>query len=107
MTLGVGLGVDRNGERWKTRRRPLERAAPWGRLLPDPAPEPAALALIAQEARELRGHAPGGFDLVIDLAPGEPTAPWEAAGATWILTDFDFPPRLREVEAVIDAGPGR
>lgn len=91
LTFGVGLG----------------RAARWDGFFPIQLPNPAALALIAEEAQGLRGDSPGGFDLVVDLAPGERTAPWEAPGATWILTDLDFPPRLREVEAVIDADPGR
>ena len=38
--------------------------------------------------------------------PGDDAAPWEEAGATWVFTDFGSEPRLREVEAAIDAGPG-
>jgi alkanesulfonate monooxygenase SsuD/methylene tetrahydromethanopterin reductase-like flavin-dependent oxidoreductase (luciferase family) len=153
LTLGVGLGVEGNGElepfgeevdprrraelldrgldrlasfwagefeprpvqtpripvwvagRWKTRRRPLERAARWDGFFPIGLPDPAALARIAAEVGELRGAAQGGFDLVVEIAPGDATAPWEAAGATWILTSLDAPPRLGEVEAAIDAGP--
>ena len=154
LTLGVGLGSDRNGElepfgeevdprkraelldtgldrlasfwagefearpvqspripvwvagRWKTRRRPLERAARWDGFFPIEVPNPAALQRIAQEISELREGGDGRFDLVAEIAPGEAAEPWEAAGATWVLTDFGAQPRLREVEAVIAAGPG-
>lgn len=154
LTLGVGLGSDRNGElepfgdevdprkraelldrgldrlaslwagefepkpvqspripvwvagRWKTRRRPLERAARWDGFFPIELPDPVALERIAEEVGELRDGGRGGFDLVAEITPGTAAAPWEAAGATWILTDFEPKPRLREVEAVIDGGPG-
>lgn len=154
LTLGVGLGVEGNGElepfgeevdprrraelldqgldrlasfwagefeprptqspripvwvagRWKSRRRPLERAARWDGFFPIELPDPAALARVAAEAEELRTGAKGGFDLIVEVAPGEDSAPWADAGATWTLTSFDSQPRLREVEAVIDAGPG-
>jgi alkanesulfonate monooxygenase SsuD/methylene tetrahydromethanopterin reductase-like flavin-dependent oxidoreductase (luciferase family) len=153
LTLGVGLGSDRNGElepfgeesdprkraalldagldrlasfwsgefeprpvqtlripvwvagRWKTRRRPLERAARWDGFFPIDLPDPAALERIAAEIAELRGADQAGFDLVAEISPGDSAAPWEVAGATWVLTDFGSQPRLREVEAVIDAGP--
>jgi alkanesulfonate monooxygenase SsuD/methylene tetrahydromethanopterin reductase-like flavin-dependent oxidoreductase (luciferase family) len=154
LTLGVGLGVEGNGElepfgeetdarkraalldraldqltsfwggefeprpvqsprvpvwvagRWKTRRRPLERAARWDGFFPIGLPDPAALATIAAEVAELRGDAsPRGFDLVVEIGPGDAASPWEEAGATWVLTSFDAPPRLREVEATVDAAP--
>lgn len=154
LTLGVGLGSDRNGElepfgeevdprrraelldrgldrlasfwagefeprpvqnpripvwvagRWKTRRRPLQRAARWDGFFPIELPNPAALERIAEEVGELRDGRQGGFDLVAEIGPADAAAPWEAAGATWVLTDFEAQPRLREVEAAIDAGPG-
>jgi alkanesulfonate monooxygenase SsuD/methylene tetrahydromethanopterin reductase-like flavin-dependent oxidoreductase (luciferase family) len=152
LTLGVGLGSDRNGElepfgeevdprrraelldqgldrlasfwsgefeptpaqspripvwaagRWNTRRRPLERASRWDGFFPIELPNPAALEQIAAEVSELRGGL-DGFDLVAEIGPGEAAEPWEAAGATWVLTDFESQPRLREVEAAVDAGP--
>jgi alkanesulfonate monooxygenase SsuD/methylene tetrahydromethanopterin reductase-like flavin-dependent oxidoreductase (luciferase family) len=153
LTLGVGLGVERNGElepfgeevdarrraelldqgldrlasfwagefqpapvqrpripvwvagRWKTRRRPLERAARWDGFFPIELPGPTALTRIAEEVTELRDPSQGDFDLVVDIAPGDDPAPWDEAGATWILTSFDAPPVLREVEAAVDATP--
>jgi alkanesulfonate monooxygenase SsuD/methylene tetrahydromethanopterin reductase-like flavin-dependent oxidoreductase (luciferase family) len=92
--------------RWKTRRRPLERAARWDGFFPIELPDPAALERIAEEVAELRGGADGDFDLVAEIGPGDPVAPWEGAGATWVLTAFDAQPRLREVEAAVDAAPG-
>jgi alkanesulfonate monooxygenase SsuD/methylene tetrahydromethanopterin reductase-like flavin-dependent oxidoreductase (luciferase family) len=92
--------------RWKTRRRPLERAARWDGFFPIEIPNPAALAGLAEEVGELRDGDQGGFDLVAEIAPGDDAGPWEEAGATWIFTDFESQPRLREVEAAIDAGPG-
>lgn len=154
LTLGVGLGSDRNGElepfgeeveprrraelldrgldrlasfwagefepgpvqspripvwvagRWKSRRRPLERAARWDGFFPIELPGPAALERIAAEVGELREAGQGGFDLVAEIAPGEAAGPWEAAGATWVLTDFEAQPRVDEVKAAIAAGPG-
>jgi len=108
LTLGVGLGSDRNGElepfgeeldprrraelldqgldrlaafwagefepppvqspripvwvagRWKTRRRPLERAARWDGFFPIELPDPDALARLAGEVGELRDGASEG-----------------------------------------------
>jgi alkanesulfonate monooxygenase SsuD/methylene tetrahydromethanopterin reductase-like flavin-dependent oxidoreductase (luciferase family) len=91
--------------RWKTRRRPLERAARWDGFFPIGLPDPLALAQIAAEAAELRGDEQSGFDLVVEIGPGDEAAAWEAAGATWVLTAFDSRPRLGEVEAAIDRGP--
>jgi alkanesulfonate monooxygenase SsuD/methylene tetrahydromethanopterin reductase-like flavin-dependent oxidoreductase (luciferase family) len=153
LTLGVGLGVENNGElepfgeevdprrraelldaglerltsfwggefeprpvqepripvwvagRWQTRKRPLQRAARWDGFFPIGLPDPAALTQIVEELADLRPAGSGGFDLVVEIAPGEPVEPWEAAGATWVLTAFDSQPRLAEVEATIDAGP--
>ncbi|MEO3935647.1 LLM class flavin-dependent oxidoreductase [Dermatophilaceae bacterium Soc4.6] len=55
----------------------------------------------------LAEHEPApGFEVVIDLQPGQDPTPWRARGASWVLTrigpyDLD----LAEVERVIDAGP--
>jgi alkanesulfonate monooxygenase SsuD/methylene tetrahydromethanopterin reductase-like flavin-dependent oxidoreductase (luciferase family) len=153
VTLGVGLGSDRNGElepfgeevdprrraelldaglerlgafwagqfepppvqrpripvwvagRWATRRRPLERALRWDGFFPIEVPGPEALAELVAEIRERRAGQPGRFDVVAEIQPGEPTAPWQAAGATWLFTDFGSQPRLSEVAGTIEAGP--
>ena len=77
----------------------------WDGFFPIDLPDPAAVTTIVEELAELRPTDAGAFDLVVEIAPGDPVEPWAAAGATWVLTDFDSQPRLREVEAAIDAGP--
>jgi alkanesulfonate monooxygenase SsuD/methylene tetrahydromethanopterin reductase-like flavin-dependent oxidoreductase (luciferase family) len=154
LTLGVGLGSDRNGElepfgevsdprgggrlldagldqlsaywdggfeptpvqspripvwvaaRWPSR-RPLRRAARWDGLFPIELPGPEALAELRGDVFELRAEAgtEGPFDLVVDLPPGADVAPWADAGATWVLTEFGFQPKEREVREAIEAGP--
>ncbi len=154
LTLGVGLGGDRNGEfepfgdpadprerarlldeglirlsaywggefapppiqqpripiwvagRWPNR-RPLRRAANWDGFFPIDLTSPDDLATFAEEIRDLRRDPSDPFDLVIEIAPDGDPEPWEQAGATWVLSGAtDTPPRLAEVRAMIDAGPG-
>jgi alkanesulfonate monooxygenase SsuD/methylene tetrahydromethanopterin reductase-like flavin-dependent oxidoreductase (luciferase family) len=152
LTLGVGLGGDRNGEfgpfgdpadprerarlldtglerlsefwagefqpgpiqqpripvwvagRWPNR-RPLRRAALWDGFFPIDLERPDDLATFAAEIRDLRTGRSEPFDLIAEITPGGDPAPWEAAGATWVLTSIDSPPRLEEVRAAIEAGP--
>jgi alkanesulfonate monooxygenase SsuD/methylene tetrahydromethanopterin reductase-like flavin-dependent oxidoreductase (luciferase family) len=152
LTLGVGLGVEGNGElepfgevvdarerarlldrgllslnafwagefqpaprqqpripvwvaaRWP-HRLPVRRAARWDGLFPTDLPEPDALAELANEVRGLRADCDEPFELVVEVAPGAPADPWEAAGATWVLTGFGSQPRRDEVSEAIDAGP--
>jgi hypothetical protein len=68
---------------------------------------PDDLAALGAEVRELRGHSdpPREFDLLAEIAPGGDPAPWEEAGATWVLTSWDSQPREADVRAAIDAGP--
>ena len=55
----------------------------------------------------LAGHAPApGFDVVVDLQPGQDPAPWLDRGASWVLTrigpyDLD----VEEARRIIAAGP--
>jgi alkanesulfonate monooxygenase SsuD/methylene tetrahydromethanopterin reductase-like flavin-dependent oxidoreductase (luciferase family) len=152
LTLGVGLGSDRNGElepfgevvdprerarlldrgleklsafwggefepapvqqpripvwvaaRWPNR-RPVRRAARWDGLFPIDLPSPDALAELAGEVHELRAGSDRSFDLIAEIDPGAPAAPWAEAGATWVLTGFGSQPRSAEVREAIDAGP--
>jgi alkanesulfonate monooxygenase SsuD/methylene tetrahydromethanopterin reductase-like flavin-dependent oxidoreductase (luciferase family) len=154
LTLGVGLGSDRNGElepfgevvdprerarlldaglerlsaywageleptpvqspripvwvaaRWPNR-RPLRRAARWDGLFPIDLPGPEALAKLDDDVRGLRAESgrEAPFDLVVDRPVESDPGPWEAAGATWILTDFGPQPRAHEVRETIEAGP--
>jgi alkanesulfonate monooxygenase SsuD/methylene tetrahydromethanopterin reductase-like flavin-dependent oxidoreductase (luciferase family) len=91
--------------RWPNR-RPVRRAARWDGLFPIELPAPDALAVLADEVRELHGGREGLFDLVVEIAPGADPSPWEAAGATWILTGFGPQPRAAEVRETIADGPG-
>jgi alkanesulfonate monooxygenase SsuD/methylene tetrahydromethanopterin reductase-like flavin-dependent oxidoreductase (luciferase family) len=152
LTLGVGLGSDRNNElepfgevidprerarlldsglerlnafwagefqppplqqpripvwvaaRWP-HRRPVRRAARWDGLFPIDLPGPDALAELANEVRGMRGS-DDQFELVVEIPPNAAADPWEAAGATWVLTGFGSPPlRLAEVREAVEAGP--
>lgn len=91
--------------RWPNR-RPVRRAARWDGLFVIELPEEDALEELAKEVRDLRAGNDDPFDLVVEIPIGADAAPWEAAGATWILTDFGSPqPRLAEVRDAIEAGP--
>jgi alkanesulfonate monooxygenase SsuD/methylene tetrahydromethanopterin reductase-like flavin-dependent oxidoreductase (luciferase family) len=90
--------------RWPSR-KPLRRAARWDGLFPIELPAPDALATLASELRALREGNGDQFDLVIEIPPGEDPSPWQAAGATWVLTSFDPEPREVEVRSAIEAGP--
>jgi alkanesulfonate monooxygenase SsuD/methylene tetrahydromethanopterin reductase-like flavin-dependent oxidoreductase (luciferase family) len=89
--------------RWPNR-RPLRRAARWDGLFPIDLPGPEALATLAGELEALRQGA-DPFDLVVEVPAGADIAPWEAAGATWVLTAFGRQPAAAEVRDAIRAGP--
>jgi alkanesulfonate monooxygenase SsuD/methylene tetrahydromethanopterin reductase-like flavin-dependent oxidoreductase (luciferase family) len=91
--------------RWPNR-RPVQRAARWDGMFPIELDGPDDLAALATEIRELRAGRQDPFDLVAEIQPGASAEPWEAAGATWVLTDFELPPRLDEVREAIETGPG-
>jgi alkanesulfonate monooxygenase SsuD/methylene tetrahydromethanopterin reductase-like flavin-dependent oxidoreductase (luciferase family) len=91
--------------RWATRKRPLQRAARWDGLFAIELPGPEAVGRLREEVRELRPAAEEAFDFVVEISPGEDPVPWEEAGATWVLTDFDRQPRLDEVRETIESGP--
>ena len=84
----------------------MRRAARWDGLFPIDLPGPDALAELANEVRGLRAGSDDPFELVVEIPPGASADPWEAAGATGVVTDFGSPrPGLAEVREVIDAGP--
>ncbi len=90
--------------RWP-HRRPIRRAARWDGMFPIDLPGPQALAALADQLGELRTGAEGPFELVVENPPGADPRPWEAAGATWVLTSFGPLPKASEVARVIEAGP--
>jgi alkanesulfonate monooxygenase SsuD/methylene tetrahydromethanopterin reductase-like flavin-dependent oxidoreductase (luciferase family) len=85
-------------------RRPVRRALQWDGLFPIGLPGPDALAELVGEVHDMRS-ASDPFDVVVDLPPSEDPAPWERAGATWVVTDFGMQPSEAGVREVIDAGP--
>jgi alkanesulfonate monooxygenase SsuD/methylene tetrahydromethanopterin reductase-like flavin-dependent oxidoreductase (luciferase family) len=90
--------------RWP-KRRPLRRAAQWDGFFPIDLERPADLATFAAEVRDLRANRNEPFDLISEIPPGGDPEPWEAAGATWVLTSMDSPPSSEAVRAAIEAGP--
>jgi alkanesulfonate monooxygenase SsuD/methylene tetrahydromethanopterin reductase-like flavin-dependent oxidoreductase (luciferase family) len=85
-------------------RRPIRRAIRWDGLFPIDLPGPEQLAVLAEEISQARGNE-DPFDLVVEAPPGADVQPWEAAGATWVLTSFQPQPPERVVSEVIEAGP--
>jgi alkanesulfonate monooxygenase SsuD/methylene tetrahydromethanopterin reductase-like flavin-dependent oxidoreductase (luciferase family) len=87
-------------------RRPLDRAARHqGAFIVDlePGDVPAVLAQVASQ----RAGGLDGFDLVVQARPGTDPRPWEAAGATWLLTSFDpFEVSPAQVRDAIRRRPG-
>jgi alkanesulfonate monooxygenase SsuD/methylene tetrahydromethanopterin reductase-like flavin-dependent oxidoreductase (luciferase family) len=90
--------------RWP-HRRPIRRAVMWDGLFPIDLPGPEQLAELEDEISQARAGRDDPFNLVVDIPPGADGAPWEAAGATWVLTGFGSQPREAEVREVIEAGP--
>ncbi|HET6752768.1 MAG TPA: LLM class flavin-dependent oxidoreductase [Jiangellaceae bacterium] len=86
-------------------RRPVRRAVRLDGLFPIDLPGPEGLAGLAEEVRRARAGSDAPFDLVVEVPPGADVRPWEAAGATWVLTSMDPQPPEPEVRAVVDAGP--
>lgn len=91
--------------RWPNR-RPVQRAARWDGMFPIDLDGPDDLAALATEIRDLRAGREDPFDLVAEIQPGAAAEPWQAAGASWVLTDFELQPKLDEVREAIEAGPG-
>ena len=91
--------------RWPNR-RPLRRAAHWDGLFPIELPGPEALAELAAAVSSLRAEVGNdhAFDLIVDLPVDADPAPWEAAGATWILTEFGVGASEKEVRDWIAVG---
>jgi alkanesulfonate monooxygenase SsuD/methylene tetrahydromethanopterin reductase-like flavin-dependent oxidoreductase (luciferase family) len=85
-------------------RRPVRRALRFDGLFMIGQPGPDALAEVVGEIREA---SPAGdpFDIIVELPPDEDLTPWERAGVTWAVTDFDVQPTQARVREVIDAGP--
>jgi alkanesulfonate monooxygenase SsuD/methylene tetrahydromethanopterin reductase-like flavin-dependent oxidoreductase (luciferase family) len=77
-------------------RRPVRRAARWDGLFPIDLPGPEELAELVAEV-----PAGDGYDVIASIPLGADLGPWEAAGATWCLTEFGPSPTAAEVRAAI------
>jgi alkanesulfonate monooxygenase SsuD/methylene tetrahydromethanopterin reductase-like flavin-dependent oxidoreductase (luciferase family) len=84
-------------------RKPLRRAARHDGYFPVDVAHPDQLA----ELVGALGTVPPGYDVAVALPPGTDPAPYGEAGATWWLTDFDPPERVRldTVRGVLRDGP--
>ena len=76
--------------RWPNR-RPVKRAVRWDGFFPIDLPESSALGELVEDVRGLRGGT-DDFDVVVEISPGDDVDPWDAAGATWVLTAFESSP---------------
>ena len=85
-------------------RRPIRRAIRWDGLFPIDLSGPEQLAVLAEEINQA-GESADGFDLVVDVAAGADVRPWEAAGATWVLTSIEPQSPEDVVREVVEAGP--
>lgn len=93
------------GARWPNR-APLRRAARHDGVFAINLATPSDVADLVAVMAELRGSLEG-FDVVVELPAGQEAGPWEAAGATWLLTRVGpYRMRLDEVLEVVRAGPG-
>jgi alkanesulfonate monooxygenase SsuD/methylene tetrahydromethanopterin reductase-like flavin-dependent oxidoreductase (luciferase family) len=85
-------------------RAPLRRAARHDGFFVIGLDRPGDLDEVTAGLAEL-APAPG-FDVVIDLRPGQDPAPWLDRGASWVLTRIGpFDLDLADVRRVIEAGP--
>lgn len=98
--------------RWPNR-APLRRAARFQGAFVIDLEGPGELAACKQLLDSMRrGEGPGAstatapFDLVVRARPGEDVAALAAAGATWVLCDFDpFDLGRNEVRRIVEEGP--
>jgi alkanesulfonate monooxygenase SsuD/methylene tetrahydromethanopterin reductase-like flavin-dependent oxidoreductase (luciferase family) len=86
--------------------RPLRRAARHDGFFPVNLDSPDQLAEAVATTRGWRTDPDEPFEVAAAVEPGTDPVPYVAAGATWILTDFD-PAELRldTVRGVLRAGP--
>ncbi|GAA1528224.1 LLM class flavin-dependent oxidoreductase [Nocardioides humi] len=90
------------------RRRPLHRAARYDGFVPVNLEHPDQLAAAVGQIHDLRDDPAAPYDVAVTLPASADLIGFEAAGATWWLTDFD-PHRitLDEVGGVVRDGPFR
>ncbi len=88
--------------------KPMARAAAHDGFFPVNLTSPDQLAEAVAGVGALHGDARRAFDIVVSLERGVDPAPYTAAGATWLLTDFDPATlTLDAVRGVLRDGPVR
>lgn len=96
------------GGRWPNK-APMRRAARHEGLFVIAVEKPAELTGardFVAGARAMAGGSISGFDLVVQLPPGEDHRPWIEAGATWVLTQLGpYRMDLDEVREIVRKGP--
>lgn len=89
------------------RRKPLDRAARVEGFVPVNLQSPDQLGEIAAAIRELRGGL-DGYDIAVEVEPGEDLDAYATAGMTWWLTGFDGRTVTEDrVRGVLRDGPRR
>jgi alkanesulfonate monooxygenase SsuD/methylene tetrahydromethanopterin reductase-like flavin-dependent oxidoreductase (luciferase family) len=85
---------------------PLRRAARFEGAFVISLPSPESLGQACDALATARDGGLAGFDVVVELPPGEDAGPWSAAGATWLLTRVGpYGIDLDETRRVVRAGP--
>ena len=85
--------------------KPLRRAARYDGFFPVNLESVDDFVHAVATVRALRGDNPAPFDIAVELPPDSDVAPYEEAGATWWMTEFEPGSSLREVLGVLREGP--
>jgi alkanesulfonate monooxygenase SsuD/methylene tetrahydromethanopterin reductase-like flavin-dependent oxidoreductase (luciferase family) len=94
------------GGRWPNA-APLRRAARFEGAFVISLPGPEGLAQVRDAVAAARDGGLAGFDVVVELPPGDDPGPWAEAGAGWLLTRVGpYGIDLAEARRVVRAGPG-
>ncbi len=86
--------------------KPMRRAARYDGFFPVNLEHPDQLAEVVATITDLREDSTAPYDFVVSLPVGVDPRPWQQAGATWWLPDFD-PDRVSsdQVRGVLRDGP--
>lgn len=85
--------------------KPLHRAARYDGFFPVNLQHPDQVAEIAATIAGLRRLPSEPYDIAVALPPGTDPTPYAAAGATWLMTEFDPGVSLDHVRGVLHDGP--
>jgi alkanesulfonate monooxygenase SsuD/methylene tetrahydromethanopterin reductase-like flavin-dependent oxidoreductase (luciferase family) len=85
--------------------RPMRRAARYDGFFPVNLEHPDQLAEVVATVTELRQDPTAPFDFVVGLPVGIDPHPWQQAGATWCLPEFEPGVSSDQVRGVLRDGP--